>query len=215
MRHHRLVAALVAATAAALVAASPASAATALTRSQVAHATLSAADLGTGWHSYDASSSGADPSVKGCPGTTHQTVGLRYEVQRDYQFATSPTFVNEDLQTFRTMLGASRDFTRGVKAFSACATMTVDGKPWTVRRLSVADYADRTALFRLRGVVATAAGDVPLVMFLAVAKLGHHEIVTVTIVGGQVTTAELTSIRSSSVRINRLATAKVRARLGR
>jgi hypothetical protein len=198
-----------------LVAATPASAATSLTHLQVVHATLSASDLGAGWHHYDASNSGADPSVQGCEGTNYRTTGVRYDVERDYQFDTTATFVNEDLQTFRTTLAASRDFTKGLRSFSACTSLTIDGKPWTVKRLTVADYADRTALFRMRGVVGTAAGDVPLVMFLSVAKFGHHEIETVTIVGGQITAAELTSIRTSSVRINRLATEKVRLKLGR
>jgi hypothetical protein len=206
---------LAAAVSVVLVVATPASAAASLTRLQVVHATLSASDLGDGWHHYDASNSGADPSVQGCPGTRYRTTGLRYDVQRDYQFDTSATFVNEDLQTFWTKLGASRDFTKGLKSLSACTSLTVDGKPWTVKRLTVSDYADRTALFRLRGVIGTAAGDVPLVMFLSVAKLGHHEIATTTIVGGQVTAVELTNIRNNSVRINRLATSKVRVKLGR
>ncbi len=206
---------LAAAASVVLVAATPASAAASLTRLQVVHATLSASDLGAGWHHYDASNSGADPSVQGCEGTSYRTTGVRYDVQRDYQFDTSATFVNEELQTFRTKLGASRDFSKGLRSLSACTTLTVDGKQWTVKRLTVSDYADRTALFRLRGVIGTAAGDVPLAMFLSVAKLGHHEIETVTIVGGQVSQSELTSIRNASVRINRLATDKVRLKLGR
>ncbi len=198
-----------------LVAATPASAASSLTHLQVVHATLSAGDLGAGWHHYDASNSGADPSVQGCEGTSYRTTGLRYDVERDYQFDTTATFVNEDLQTFWTALGASRDFTKGLKSLTACSSLRIDGKPWTVKRLTVANYADRTALFRMRGVIGTAAGDVPVVMFLSVAKLGHHEIETTTIVGGQVTAVELTNIRNNSVRINRLAASKVRVRLGR
>jgi hypothetical protein len=206
---------LAAAAAVVLVAATPASAAASLTHLQVVHATLSAKDLGAGWHTYDAGSSGADPSVQGCEGTSFRTTGLRYDVERDYQFDTAATFVNEDLQTFRTQLAAGRDFTKGLKSFSGCTSLTVDGKSWTVKRLTVSDYADRTALFRLRGAIGTAAGDVPIVMFLSVAKFGHHEIETVIIVGGQITAAELTGIRNSSVRINRLATDKVRLKLGR
>jgi hypothetical protein len=198
-----------------LVAATPASAAASLTHRQVVHAALTADDLGSGWHTYDASNSGADPSVEGCEGTSYRTTGVRYDVERDYQFGTSPTFVNEDLQTFRTKVAASRDFTKGLKSFSACTSLTIDGKPWTVARLTVPDYADRTVLFRLRGVIGTAAGDVPLVMFLSVAKFGHHEIETVTIVAGQVTATELAGLRHGSVRINKAATAKVAAKLGR
>lgn len=206
---------LAAAVSVVLVAASPASAVASLTHLQVVHAVLTASELGDGWHRYGTGTSGADSSIQGCEGGSYRTTGVRYDVERDYQFNSDATFVNEELQSFRTKLAAGRDFAKGVKSLSTCTDLTIDGKPWTVTRLSVPVYADRTALFRLRGAIGTAAGDAPLVMFLSVAKFGHHEILTTTIVGGTVTAGDLASIRDGSVRINNVATAKVMTRLGR
>jgi hypothetical protein len=52
-------------------------------------------------------------------------------------------------------------------------------------------------------------------MYLNAARYGHHEILTLTAVGGATDAALEKRIRDSSVQINKLATAKVRVKLGR
>ncbi|HEX4697877.1 MAG TPA: hypothetical protein VH857_00795 [Actinomycetes bacterium] len=200
-----------------LVAATPASAAASVTHLQVVHAALTANDLGNGWHRVDLSGGGAGTpeASEGCPGTGYMTTGLRYDVQRGFQFETTPTIVHEEIQSFRTVRAAMRDFRKGLAQFTSCTTFTMEGHQWNVNRLAVANYADRSALFRLAGSVTSGTADVPLTMYLNAARYGHHEILTLTAVGGATDAALEKRIRDSSVQINKLATAKVRVKLGR
>ena len=204
-----------------LVAATPASAATSLTHRQVARAALTAGDLGNGWRHVDLSANGGGGSTQeadeGCPGTAYTTIGLRYDVHRSYQFQTTPTVVTEEIQSFRTVSAAKRDFRKGVAQFSSCTTFTMAGHQWNVNRVAVARYADSSALFRLSGSVTSSSGsgDVPMTMYLSSARYGHHEIFTLTAVGGTTDATVEKRLRDSSVQISKLATAKVRVKLGR
>jgi hypothetical protein len=199
-----------------LVVATPASAAASLTHRQVVRAALTANDLGNGWHHVDLSGGGGTPEAdEGCPGTGYTTTGLRYDVQRGFQFETTPTIVNEEIQSFRTVRAAKRDFRKGMAQFSSCTTFTMEGHQWNVNQLAVASYGDRSALFRLAGTVTSGTTDVALTMYLNAARYGHHEILTLTAVGGATDATVEKQIRDSSVQISKLATAKVRVRLGR
>jgi hypothetical protein len=221
MRGFRLTAvpaaALAVAVSVVLVAATPASAAASLTHRQVVHAALTANDLGNGWHHVDLSGGGAGTPAadEGCPGTAYPTLGLHYDVQRGFQFETTPTIVSEEIQSFRTVRAAKRDFRKGTAQFSSCTTFTMDGHQWNVNRLTLAGYADGSALFRLAGTVTSGTTDVPLTMYLSAARYGHHEIITMTAIGGATDAAVEKRIRDTSVQINKLATAKVRIKLGR
>jgi hypothetical protein len=200
-----------------LVAATPASAAASLTHLQVVHAALAADDLGNGWHHVDLSGGGdgTPEASQGCPGTRYTTTGLRYDVERGYQFETTPTIVHEEIQSFRTVRAAKRDFRKGMAQFSSCTTFTMEGHQWNVNRLAVASYADRSALFRLAGSVTSGTTEVPLTMYFNAARYGHHEVLTLTVVGGATDATIEKRIRDSSVQISKLATAKVRVKLGR
>ena len=200
-----------------LVAATPASAAVSLTHLQVVHAALTANDLGNGWHHVDVSGGGAGTpeADEGCPGTGYTTTGIRYDVQRGFQFQTTPTIVHEEIESFRTVRAAKRDFRKGTAQFSSCTTFTMDGHQWNVNRLAVASYGDRSALFRLAGTVTSGTTDVPLTMYLNAARYGHHEVITLTAVGGATDATVEKRVRDTSVQINKLATAKVRVKLGR
>jgi hypothetical protein len=202
-----------------LVAATPASAAASLTHRQVVRAALTASDLGNGWRHVDLSGGGGGTpgDDEGCPGTGYTTTGLRYDVNRSYQFETTPTVVTEEIQSFRTVPAAKRDFRKGVAQFNSCTTFTMEGHQWNVNRVAVASYADSSALFRLSGAVTSnsGSGDVPLTMYLSAARYGHHEVITLTAVGGATDATVEKQIRDSSVQISKLATAKVRVKLGR
>jgi hypothetical protein len=202
-----------------LVATTPASAAASLTHLQVVHAALTANDLGNGWHHVDLSGGGGGDGTpeasQGCPGTGYTTIGIRYDVQRGFQFETTPTIVHEEIQSFRTVRAATRDFRKGLAQFSSCTTFTMEGHQWNVNRLAVGNYADRSALFRLAGSVTSGTTEVPLTMYFNAARCGHHEVLTLTVVGGATDATIEKRIRDSSVQISKLATTKVRVKLGR
>lgn len=213
LRHVRLGTATAALAVVAVVLAVPASAAPALTRSQVTGALLTATDLGPGWHSFTASSPGAD--VQGCRSSQFTTVGLRFAASHTYRFHKAATFVDEGVQSFKTLTGAKTDFRKSVRLFSACATFTVNGKTWKITRLTPPAYADQQALFRITGAVASAKGDLPVTVVLAASRWGRQEVQVSTIVGGSTTAADRRALRVTTVKLGKQATAKVASHLGR
>lgn len=209
----RLIAVIAVFTALSLVATTPASAAT-ITRTKVVRSLLTATDLGTGWHKTDLGS-GSGSEVSGCESAQYESVGVRFKAEREFQYGETPTFISESVYSFRTRTAARKDFTKGVRVFSACSSFTMDGSVFRITRLSVAPFADQTAAFKITGSVPTAAGDVPLTLFFVVSRWGRQQTALMTMVGGQMTSAEARATKSGSVQIARAATQKVASRLGR
>jgi hypothetical protein len=209
----RIIAVTAVFTALSLVVASPASAAT-ITRTKVVRSLLTATELGAGWHKTDLGS-GDGSEVTGCESADYESVGIRFEVEREFQYGEVPTYIAENVWSFRTRTKASQDFSKGVRLFSACSSFTMDGAVFRITRLSVADFADQEAAFRIVGSVPTAAGDVPLTMFIVLSRWGRQQVALMTMVGGQMTSAEVRATKTGSVRIARAATQKVAGRLGR
>jgi hypothetical protein len=204
---------IVAVVAAALLVAGPASAATALTRTQVKHALLTASQLGDGWQVTTGSGSGGTSEVEGCE--DFETVGVRVEAERTFRFGSTATLVQETVQSFRTTDGARNDFRKGVRQLSSCSSFSINGQDWTIARLPMPTVADRRVMFQLSGAVETASGTVPLTVFVAVTVWGHHEIVTSAAIGGVTTAAVRRESAEGARRIALAATAKVAKRLGR
>jgi hypothetical protein len=199
-------------TALSLVVASPASAAT-ITRSDVVSSLLTVRDLTDGWHKTDLSGGGGD--VSGCESASYTSTGVKAKATRHFQYTQEPTFISEEVMSFGTRKAARRDFSKGVRLFSACTDFTIDGKTFTIKRLSVDGYADQVAAFRILGSVATAAGDVPMSLFLVVTRWGRQQVVVMTTVGGSVTPAVLRSLKTATVQVSKGATGKVATVLGR
>jgi hypothetical protein len=206
---------IVAVVAAALLVAGPASAATALTRTQVKHALLTASQLGDGWQVTTGSGSGGTSEVQGCEEYDFETVGVRVEAERSFRFGSTATLVQETVQSFRTTDGARTDFRKGVRQLSSCSSFSINGQDWTIARLSMPTVADRRAMFQLSGAVETASGTVPLTVFVAVTVWGHHEIATSAAIGGVTTAAVRRESAEGARRIALAATTKVAKRLGR
>jgi hypothetical protein len=200
-------------TACSLVVAGPASAAT-VTRSDVVGSLLTVRDLAAGWHKADLGGGGGI-DVSGCESARYSSTGVKAEAGRSFQYNQLPTFILENVQSFGTRAAAKRDFAKGVRLFSACDSFTVDGRTFTIKRLSVGGYADQVAAFRILGSVSTAAGVVPMSTFLVVTRWGRQQVSVLTVVGGRSTPALLSSLKASTVTISKGATAKVAKRLGR
>jgi hypothetical protein len=201
-------------TAVAVAVAGPATAAVATTRTQVVRSLLTATQVGQGWHKYDGGGS-TSPEVEGCLAGDASPRGLRFTAGREYQYLTTPAFGGETVYAFGTARSARRDFNASVRLLDSCSSFTLDGDTWTVARMSAPEIADQTVRYRLKGSVTTAAGKVPLVMFLVVSRYGRQEVAASLAAGGALTSAQRTEFAKASVRLCRLATAKVAARLGR
>ena len=202
-----------------LVAASPAGAATTVSKAKVVKALVSADELGPKWHKTSAGSSGSGSVMNtgGCSETfEYKSVGLEREVERTFQFAKTALVFDETIQVFGSAAQAKADFTKGVATFAKCTSWTVDGKPWTVTRISSPKYADQRAKYRMTGTIAAASGDVTVTTYIVVTRHGKHETVASLIVGGNgFTAAEQRTFSAGATRGSKLATAKVAAFLGR
>ena len=201
----------------AVVAATPANAATAVTKRQVRHSLLTAAQLGDGWHRIDSSSGEDSADIQGCgsEGTSARPAGLRFQPQRDFQYGQVLSLVNEQIYSFRTVRNAKAGFVASVRELRGCDSFTVDGKTWHVKRLTMPSYADQRAMYRFSGPVATASGDVPMTMFLVATRYGRHEVTIAAMLAGQLTSTDRTVVKRGVVRIAKAATLKVQDRLGR
>jgi hypothetical protein len=219
MGRHRLTAASIvtaALLAVALAVPGTASAAVAQTRTQVVRSLLTGPQIGDGWHRSDSSSGGSAVEADGCdPSTGASSPGLRFTADRSYQYLTSALFADETIYAFGTVTSARRDFNASTRLMDSCSSFTVDGNTFTVTRMPAPTIADQTARYRMKGSVTTPAGKVPMTLFMVATRLGRQEVVTTLVVGGALTAAQRTDVAQASVRLCRLATAKVAARLGR
>lgn len=210
----RLTAVIAIAVALAVTAASPASAAT-VSRARLDGSLLTAGSLGAGWHRFQDSSSGA-PTVTGCAAFDHTPAVATRDADQDFQYAKLPLFVTESIAAFGTATQAEADFTQSVRLFTRCARFTVDGRVWKVVRLATPAYADQQAMFRITGSLPSATGAVQLAIYVVVTRHGRQQVaVLLTVAGNDFTAAMRRQFASSSVRLSRMATAKVARTLGR
>lgn len=200
-------------TALSLVVAGPASAA-AVTKRDVVRSLLTPRNLSDGWHKTDLGS-GPASDVQGCEAAQFVSKGVRHKASRDFQYADAATFITENVSSFWTQRGARRDFNKGTRAFASCSDFTIDGMPFTMKQLQVNSYADQIVLFRAQGTVTDEAGDVPVTIHTVVTRWGRQETGTSTMIFGALTPADLRELKTASVRIAKMATAKVADRLGR
>ncbi len=210
----RLTTVIAAVTVVAVAVSVPASASVAQTKTQVVRSLLSGAQIGDGWHKT-AGSDGTAGEVGGCLTGTSAPAGLRFTATRSYQYLTTPAAADETVYAFGTATSARRDFNKSTRLFDSCSSFTIDGSTWTVARMPVAAIADQTARYRLNGSVPSAAGKVPVVLFVVAARYGRQSVVTTLGVGSTLTSAQRTEFAKASVRLCRMATAKVADRLGR
>lgn len=193
-----LVTACVAVTVTGLVGASPAAAATVPTQRQVTRALLTGDQLAKPWHQISLdTASGDGMDVSGCHAVAAGPSATR-SATRAFQYAQQPAMLEETVSSFTTLRRARLNTTRGVKAFTGCTDFTLDGHPWTVQRISglrIVPYADQQAIFELRGFVTTPGGDVPMTIHLAVARMGHHQVVLLTFLGGPLPDEQLAGTR--------------------
>ena len=210
----RLTTVLAAVTVVAVTASGQASASVAQTKTQVVRSLLSGAQIGDGWHKT-AGSDGTAGEVGGCLTGTSAPAGLRFTAGRSYQFQTTTAFADETVHAFGTATAARHDFNASKRLLDSCSSFTIDGNTWTVARMPVAAIADQTARYRLNGSVPSAAGKVPVVLFVVAARYGRQSVVTTLGVGGTLTSAQRTEFAKASVRLCRMAAVKVADRLGR
>lgn len=193
-----LLTACVAVTVTGLVGASPAAAATVPSQRQVTRALLTGDQLAKPWHQVSLdTASGNGMDVSGCNAEAAGPSAAR-SASRAFQYAQQPAILEETVSSFTTLRRARLNTARGIKAFTGCSDLTLDGHPWTVQRipgLGVVPYADQQAIFELRGFVTTANGDVPMTIHLAVARMGHHQVMVLTFLGGPLPDEQLAGTR--------------------
>lgn len=189
------VAACVAVSTLGLAGATPALAATTPTHRQVVAALLTADQLPTAWHkaTYD---EGSGTKVSGCTGGRSR--GVAEQARRSFQYGRQPLFLDETVLSYATLRAARLDVRRGIDALAGCDSLTVDGHPWTVRRMRVYAIGDQRALFEMKGFVTTASGDVPVTSWVGVSRMGHHVASTVLTVGGAVAAENLADFRNAA-----------------
>ncbi len=204
-------------TALGLVLAVPASAAPALTRSDVAGALLTPGEVGDGWERTGGGRLAHIGPGAGCedgPGGVTPTAA-RFGIDRQFASLDSPHLVSEALHSYATRRAARRDVSASIRLLERCRSFTSDTLTLRIRRIPVPDVAgaDRSARWRV-----TAAGDSaggPFAMYVVLTRHGRHEVMTVVGAVGDASPADRTAMARESVRLARLATAKVADRLGR
>lgn len=206
------VATCVAVTTLGVVGVSPAAAYSAPTHRQVVRALLTSDQLPNAWHkaTYDGGDSGV--TTTGCE--SGRTRGVAQTASRSFQYAQQALFVDETVTSYRTLRYARLDFRHGVDALAACDDLTIDGHPWTVDRLRMFTIGDQQAMFEVKGFVTTPDGDVPVTMWLGVARVGHHLASTILTVGGPVADEDLGTLRDSGRGVLSKAMRKVTTKLG-
>jgi len=209
----RLLLVTIAVTALSLVAASPASAAVSL--SEAVGALLTANEVGKNWHKV-AVSDGMSGMLTGCTSAQYISKGIDAKAARAFQFRQQDTFITERLKSFDTPKLAGREVRKWVARYSDCSSFTHDGQTFTITKAKVGDFADATAAFKIKGIVTDAAGvEAPVTAILVGAKWGHHVVSAATVVVGGLTSAQVTELRKSTIRVAKVSLEKVDNKLGR
>jgi hypothetical protein len=191
---------------------SPAAADSVPTHRQVVHALLTPDQLPNAWHKTTYDGSGGDVQQSGCPGGKSR--GVARTASRSFQYGQQALFVDETVNTYRTLRAARLDVRRGIDALANCDSLIVGGHPWTVTRLRMFTIGDQQALFEIKGFVSTANGDVLVTSLLGVARVGHHVASTMLTVGGPVADEDLPTLRDSGRGILSKAMVRVTNKLG-
>lgn len=190
---------------------SPAAAYSRPTHRQVVASLLTADQLPDRWHrtTYD---SGSGVPTSGCGGGhAHRAAD---SADRSFQYGRQALLVDETVMTYDTLRAARLDVRNGIDALAACDDLEVGGHPWTVRRLQMPTIGDQQALFEVKGFVTTPSGDVPVTMWLGVARVGHNVASTLFTVGGPVPDEDLAVVRDGGRGILAKAMRKVTNKLG-
>jgi hypothetical protein len=194
-----------------LIAASPASAA--VSHSEAVGALLSANEVGKNWHKVPVSE-GMTGMLHGC--FTYTSKGVDAKAARAFQFRQQETWITERLKSFDTTKLAGREVRKWVARYSECGSFVHDGQTFTMSKAKVGDFADRTAAFKIRGIVTDADGvEAPVTAILVGAKWGHHVVTTTTVLVGGLTAADVRDLRRSTVQVAKVAVEKVDNKLGR
>jgi hypothetical protein len=207
----RLLLVTAAVSALALVGASPASAA--ISHSEAVGALLTAKEVGNNWHKV-AVSDGMTGMLHGCAGAQYTSKGIDAKAARAFQFRQQETFITERLKSFDTTKLAGREVRKWVARYS-CASFVHDGQTFTISKAKVGDFADATAAFKIKGIVTDADGvEAPVTAILVGAKWGHHVVAAATVVVGGLTSAQVTELRKSTIRVAKVSGEKVDNKLG-
>lgn len=200
-------------TALSLVAASPASAA--VSHSEAVGALLTSNEVGKNWHKV-AVSDGMSGILDGCASAQYTSKGIDARAARAHQFRQQESWITERLKSFDTTKLAGREVRKWVARYSACDSFVHEDQTFTISKARVGDFADRTAAFKIKGIVTDADGvEAPVTAILVGAKWGHHVVTTTTVLVGGLTAADVRDLRRSTVQVAKVAVEKVDNKLGR
>lgn len=208
----RLLLVTAAVTALSLVAASPASAA--VSHRDVVGALLTTENLNKGWHKVDLSAGGSTGS-SGCAAAHYRSTGLAAKAARSFKFKKTPTFITEKIGSFSSRGAAKRDFGKAKRLYGSCDSYTVDGETFTIHSISLGDYADQVVGYKVKGNVQTAAGRIPVTVFVITTRWGDQVVSTTMVFISGISAAGTKDLRMSTVRTSKAATRVVKDTLGR
>ncbi len=146
----RLLLVTIAVTALSLVAASPASAA--VSHDEAVGALLTAKEVGKNWHKV-AVSDGMSGILHGCASAQYTSKGVDAKAARALQFRQQESWITERLKSFDTTKLAGREVNKWVARYSECDSFQHDGQTFTISKAKVGDFADKTAAFKIKGIV--------------------------------------------------------------
>jgi hypothetical protein len=189
---------------------SPAAAYSLPTRSEVVDALLRPAQLPGTWHRTTAQGVGAT-DTSACDATSR---GVARSASRSFRYAQQSLFADETVRSYRSLRAARLDVRREIRSLAGCDSLTVDGHPWTVRRIPMRAIGDQQAVFELKGFVTTAAGDVVVTRWTGIARVGHHVAATDFTVGGPIAAGDLTTMRNVGRGLLAKSMSKVTNKLG-
>jgi hypothetical protein len=194
-----------------LVAASPASAA--VSHNQAVGALLTANEVGNHWHKVPVSD-GMTGLLHGC--NTYTSKGIDAKAARAFQFRNQETWITERLKAFDTTKLANREVNKWVARYGDCDSFMVDGQTFTTTSVKVGDFADRTAGFKIKGIVEDDEGtESPVTAILVAAKWGHSVVSATTVVIGGLNSEQVKDLKKSTVRVAKVGVEKVDNKLGR
>jgi hypothetical protein len=209
----RLLLVTIAVTALSLVAASPASAA--VSHDEAVGALLTAKEVGKNWHKV-AVSDGMSGILHGCASAQYTSKGVDAKAARALQFRQQESWITERLKSFDTTKLAGREVNKWVARYSECDSFQHDGQTFTISKAKVGDFADKTAAFKIKGIVTDSAGvESPVTAILVGAKWGHHVVSETQVVVGGLTGAQVGEMRKSTIQVAKVAVEKIDNKLGR